>query len=88
MVSPLHLLGKDMGVVVSVFSRCVLEGVHHSSCPPSRPCKKGSEAYQEEAKPCLGSPVQDQFAQHHQNVAASSCARKESSLYLSKKSSW
>lgn len=37
MVSPLGLLGKDVGITVAIFSRCVLQGAHHAGCPPDGP---------------------------------------------------
>lgn len=65
MVSPLGLLGKDVSITVTVFSRCVLQGVHCASRCPSGPCRaaqrlirQNQKAHQGESKPCIGSAVQ------------------------------
>lgn len=47
MVSPLGLLGKDVGITVAIFSRCVLQGVHCAGCHPGRPCRAAQRLIRE-----------------------------------------
>lgn len=54
MVSPLGLLGKNVGIAVAIFSRWVLQGVHCAGCPPSGPYRVTQRLLRENQKCVLG----------------------------------